>query len=413
MPKKLKILVSCYACSPYKGSEPGMGWNFIKGLSEFHELHVIVEELKWKSDIIKYLEENSIDKNNLKFYFIKKKRNKILRKFWPPSYYWYYKMWQKETFNLGKKLNIIEKFDIIHQLNMVGFREPGYLWEIKKPFVWGPIGGMENTNWKLLLKLNLKDSIFYGARNIYNFLQKSYLIRSRKAGKKENSRLISATTKNKTDIKKYWGRDSVIIPEVGNDYLNYNLINIRLSTEPLKIIWSGQHTSGKALNILLRSLAIIPNSINWELNILGAGKMTKSWKKLSKEFDIYEKCVWHGWVERSISIDIMKKGHVLCITSIKDLTSTVLLEGLSIGLPIIALDHCGFSNVVNANCGIKIPINYPAILHKSYSDAICNLYLDEDYRKSLSYGAFERSKDFSWDKKIKKINNIYSSLLKR
>ena len=53
MPKKLKILVSCYACSPYKGSEPGMGWNFIKGLSEFHELHVIVEELKWKSDIIK------------------------------------------------------------------------------------------------------------------------------------------------------------------------------------------------------------------------------------------------------------------------------------------------------------------------------------------------------------------------
>jgi len=25
---------------------------------------------------------------------------------------------------------------------MVGFREPGYLWQLNIPFVWGPIGGM-------------------------------------------------------------------------------------------------------------------------------------------------------------------------------------------------------------------------------------------------------------------------------
>ena len=35
----MRILVNCYACSPYKGSEPGMGWNFVKGLSKYHELN--------------------------------------------------------------------------------------------------------------------------------------------------------------------------------------------------------------------------------------------------------------------------------------------------------------------------------------------------------------------------------------
>jgi hypothetical protein len=41
MPKKLKLLISAYACGPNRGSEPGMGWNFVIGLGKFHEVHVI------------------------------------------------------------------------------------------------------------------------------------------------------------------------------------------------------------------------------------------------------------------------------------------------------------------------------------------------------------------------------------
>jgi hypothetical protein len=26
-------------------------------------------------------------------------------------------------------------------LNMIGYREPGYLWKLNVPFVWGPMGG--------------------------------------------------------------------------------------------------------------------------------------------------------------------------------------------------------------------------------------------------------------------------------
>ena len=55
MNKKLKILISCYACSPKRGSEPGMGWSFVNGLSKQHEVHVIVEKEKWKKDILEQL----------------------------------------------------------------------------------------------------------------------------------------------------------------------------------------------------------------------------------------------------------------------------------------------------------------------------------------------------------------------
>lgn len=43
---RLKVLVSAYACSPERGSEPAVGWGFVSALRKFHDLWVIVEEEK-------------------------------------------------------------------------------------------------------------------------------------------------------------------------------------------------------------------------------------------------------------------------------------------------------------------------------------------------------------------------------
>ena len=53
----MRILVNCYACSPYKGSEPGMGWYFVKGLSKYHELFILTES-KFKDDLNSYFATN-------------------------------------------------------------------------------------------------------------------------------------------------------------------------------------------------------------------------------------------------------------------------------------------------------------------------------------------------------------------
>jgi hypothetical protein len=55
MTTRLKVLISAYACSPYKGSEPGVGWGFVAALAEHHDLWVIVEEEKFRTDIERYL----------------------------------------------------------------------------------------------------------------------------------------------------------------------------------------------------------------------------------------------------------------------------------------------------------------------------------------------------------------------
>lgn len=409
MNKKLKILISCYACSPKRGSEPGMGWSFVLGLSKQHEVHVIVEKEKWQKDIEAFLENQQNE--NLKFYFIHKKRNRILRKIWPPSYYWYYKIWQKEAFSLAQKLEQKHNFDAVHQLNMVGYREPGFLWKMKKPFVWGPIGGTENVPWKLFSLFNFYGKIFYGGRNVINSFQRNFLKRPKLAASHKKSTLIAATPDIKKSIKELWKSDAIVIPEVGAVNLSEIEITKRNENEPLKIVWSGQHTSGKALHILLQSLSLLNDVIPWQLHILGVGKETKNWKELSKKLQIDSNCFWYGWLDKKEAFQVMKDSHCLAITSLKDLTSSVIIEGISLGLPIVTLDHCGFSFVVDDSCGIKIPVDKPDKISINFKMAIEKLYGYENFRLSLAEGALNRAKDFSWENKIEQLNEVYQKLV--
>ena len=38
---RLRILLSAYACEPDRGSEPGVGWNWVRHLAREHEVWVI------------------------------------------------------------------------------------------------------------------------------------------------------------------------------------------------------------------------------------------------------------------------------------------------------------------------------------------------------------------------------------
>ncbi len=411
MQKRLKILISAYACCPNRGSEPGMGWNFVRGLSKFHEVHVITETLKWQTEIEKHLVLFPELETNLKFYYIEKKRYKKLRKFWPPSYYWFYKVWQKKAYKLALVLDKKENFDVVHQLNMVGYREPGYLWKINKPFVWGPIGGLENSPWSFLPTLGIKGFVFYSGRNLYNLVQRQFSPRPKKAAKRNIASIIAATPENQKMIYKLWDRNAEVMCEVGQEK---NSIKIILSkrlvlNEPIKIIWSGLHTPRKNLPLLLDALEKV--TVPYELHILGKGEMTDKWKKIAKTKNLTKNCIWYGWIERQKAMDIMSFGHVFCITSVSDLTSTVTLEALSYGLPIVCLDHCGFAHVVNDSCGLKIPVTTTKEAINGFKNAIETLYFDEELRQQLGQGALLRSTDFSWEGKIEKLNSIYTKLL--
>lgn len=407
MNTRLKVLISAYACSPYKGSEPGVGWGFVSALAQYHDLWVIVEAEKFRADIEHYLAENPQFSQSVRFIYLTKQRNRLLRKIWPPSYYWYYRRWHEDALVLAQTLHKEVGFDLVHQLTMVGFREPGYLWKLGIPFVWGPVGGMGLFPWRFLPVVGAYGALYYLGYNLFNAWQMRFLQRPKLAARSAGLGLIAATRENQIGAAKYWGCSSELINEVGLPSTPALQPTRRLSGEALRLIWTGLHTPGKALNLALAALATLPKNLNWELHVLGKGLRTLHWQHMAQQLGLAERCYFHGWLPRDEAMQIMASSHLMLITSLRDLTSTVTIEALALGLPIVCLDHCGFAGVVDDTCGIKVPVKTPANTVAELANAIEHLATDETLRFKLAEGAALRAQDFSWEKKAAAVDQIY------
>jgi glycosyltransferase involved in cell wall biosynthesis len=404
---RLKVLISAYACSPYKGSEPGVGWGFVVALAQRHDLWVIVEEEKFRADIERYLAENPQFAETVRFVYLKKQRNRLLRKIWPPSYYWYYRRWHEGALGLAQALHQEVGFDLAHQLTMVGFREPGYLWKLGIPFVWGPVGGMGLFPWRFLPSVGAYGALYYLGYNLFNTWQMCVSQRPKLAAKSAGLGLITATPENQLGAEKYWGCSSELISEVGLPPAPSLLPTGRKPGKALRLVWTGLHIPRKALNLALAALVALPKDHNWELHVLGKGPRTLRWQQLAHHLGLADRCHFHGWLRRDEAMQIMAPSHLMLITSLRDLTSTVTIEALALGLPIVCLDHCGFAGVVDDTCGIKVPVKTPASVVAGLAAAISRLAGDEPLRFELAKGAVQRAQDFTWDKKAAAVDHIY------
>jgi glycosyltransferase involved in cell wall biosynthesis len=405
-----RILVCAYACSPYRGSEPGVGWGWINMIARFGETWVLTDAAN-REDIERETSRDPARYETLHFVYVPRTRWLKAEKVWPPAYLWTYRRWQSEAYKLGCELHDKIRFSLVHVVTYVGFRVPGPFWKMDIPLVWGPIGGLENTPWRLLPAMGVRGAIHYGCRNVINTLHKLLLREPKQAFAKARGAIISATSGIQREIERWYDEKSAVICEVGAPPAVSDNYSHREPGQNLRICWSGAHLPGKGLPLLLRALANLPADASWEVSILGEGPSTAKWRRLAHRLGIDDRCTWTGNLSRADALETMGRSHVFVITSLKDLTSTVLLEALSRGLPVICPNHCGFADVVNDQCGVKIPVESPRRLIEQLELAILWMLAEESIRRGLAAGALVRSREFSWDAKASQLQSIYESRL--
>ena len=118
------VLISAYACSPNMGSEPGMAWNWCVNLAKHCELYIITEgEFRDKIEtVLPTLPQGK----NMHFYY-NLVSDEIRKMCWNQGdwrFYKHYRDWQWKTYLMAKEIIQQHHIDIVHQLNMIGFREP-------------------------------------------------------------------------------------------------------------------------------------------------------------------------------------------------------------------------------------------------------------------------------------------------
>ena len=146
MGKRLKILVSAYACNPYQGSEEGVGWGWVNAIGRHHEVWVFSAEFH-RPDIRRAVAADPPRFDNLHFHYVPHKPwhyhpsgmwRTIEDSLFKPIMHQAYRLWLRDAAEIGQRFHRRVGFDLVHQLTYVSFRFPGHLWKLNVPFVWGP-----------------------------------------------------------------------------------------------------------------------------------------------------------------------------------------------------------------------------------------------------------------------------------
>lgn len=406
----LKILINAYACSPGMGSEPGMAWNWVSNLAKFCELYIITEgEFREKiEEVVPTLEWGK----NMHFYY-NPVSEEIRKMCWNQGdwrFYKYYREWQWKTYLMAKDICSKEKIDVLHQLNMIGFREPGYLWKLSKengvPFVWGPIGGLKQFPTAYLQGAGLKMKLFNRLKNILNIWQLKHDKRVNEAFRTAKL-LVSSIPDSYHAIKKYKGKESIIIPETGC-FLSEDIPTDRFDEKEFHIMWVGKFDFRKQLPLALRAVAISDNP-NIVLDIYGSGsdENIASVKNLIDSLGITDKVVWHGNQPNDVVMNAMRKSQLFFFTSVSEDTSTVVLEAVSNRLPVLCFNACGMAAVIDDKVGRKVSLSNPIQSAKDFARLLNELEYDRTLLKRMSENCKQRQLELSWEVKAKTMVKWY------
>jgi len=398
----VKVLLMAYECSPWRGSEWAVGWGRLLQAARGAEPHVITSEENFRA--LELARAEGLLPANVRFYTPEPdaKLREMEKK---PALFAYnysaYHHWQKLAFELARELHVREHFDLAHQVNVCTFREPGYTWQLGIPFVWGPVGGSQNFPVRFLTMLPFIEAFKEGMRGLSNRLSLRFKSRVQAAARAA-AVIIGANSTNQRDYERAFHRPVEMLIETGLHQVNEpdrtrfreRLIN---SGDPLKILWSGDLHSRKALPILLRALAKIPD-VPFELTVLGDGSQRVYWQAMAQRLGLDSRVTFLGRLPFEEAVAQMNQAELFCFPSLRDTSGNVVLEALAAGVPVVCFDHQGVGDIVTAECGVKLPVISPARAVEDWARTINELANDPARLLAMSEAATARARDFLWER---------------
>jgi glycosyltransferase involved in cell wall biosynthesis len=422
--QRRRILVSAYAFSPVMGSEPGIGWNVCSRLAAYHDVTVLARswnEALWPQDEPHREEAERFMRDNglipgLTVHFVESPPLSRLLQRRPlvtlrsPLFFQGYAAWHRAAYRQAVRLHRARPFDCAHQLTIGTFREPGYLWKLGVPFLWGPISGGDNIPWSYFADFGSHDRLYYAVKNVANRMHMLTKWRSRMAAQRAERVLVSTAALHGTVAG--WGGSPRLMLDAGAPSWA-GLPRCYDGGRPLRLCWIGLHVGRKALPLLLRAVVELKRrglGGRVQLTIMGTGPEMPVWRALCRRLQVEEMTTWMGQVPFAEVRKELDRQDVVVTSSLQEGTSNVVMEGLAAGLPIVCHDIAGMSVAVDGTCGLKVPLRDRETSVRGFADAISKLVTTRGLVNRLSEGALRRMEKLSWDEKAREIASAYDQI---
>lgn len=402
------ILISAYGCEPLKGSEAGVGWNWVIQMAQRNRLHVITRANN-QASIEAHL-PNEL-KNNIIFHyydapsFIRqlKKRAKRL--------YFYYFVWQIGIIPIVRHIIKTERIDYTMHLTFGSMWMPTFLPFFSTSFIWGPIGGGDCEPRPFLKLLPFKQKVIQSFRYVMNalsFMHPGVMFAAYRA------KVILARTPNTARAIPNCFRAKVqtILETAMEDSVFEHKCVYQLNDDVVRMITTGRLLPNKNIVTAVKSLEYIPKDYRVRLTIIGSGYQRREIEETAKRIGRSQDVVIIDELPREEVLAAVEKSDIFLFPSLREGGSWSLMEAMAIGLPVICLDWAGMAIITDDNCAIRIPVSNPEQMPKDMAAAIITLIKNPGLREAMGKAGRNRIKEvYNWKTKGLFVEQLFNSLL--
>jgi glycosyltransferase involved in cell wall biosynthesis len=395
---KMRILMIAYACSPMRGGEHLLGWEWASRLAERHAVVVLTTGGRIKESVGQRpasLEMVPVPDGAFRWL----KRTGYL------GWHLYYRLWHIAAARLGRRLLAERRFDIVHQCTFHTVRVPvGLARADAPPFVWGPIGGLEQIPFRMLSALG-PGGFFEIIRAISNWAVPR-LPAIRRTARNAAAILVS----NHDTMRR--------LPLVDRGKLIYmpaNAVDLRplrpYSAEGsvLVLIAVGTIVRMRAFPLVFQALAAMPveRRRRIRLTFLGRGPDEQRLRRMVRKIHLSDTVSFAGLVSRPATLEAMSRAHLLVFPSLRDSGSSSVAEAMAIGLPTLALDLAGPRAMLSNGGGFLIPAHTPKQTISTIKHVLGALLDDRRPLYAESHRAVEMARVlFSWEHRIARYEEL-------
>ncbi|WP_116106245.1 glycosyltransferase family 4 protein [Lewinella sp. IMCC34191] len=400
------ILATTYAVNPYKGSEDGMGWNFVYQAARYNRVIAVTRENN-RPAIERYMAEHPDPVYaNIRYLYYDLPKHLRWWKRGSRGAMLYYLLWQRGIVDFVRRQKL--EFDIAHNLNFHNDWTPSRLWKLGKPFVWGPIGHHPRIPSIFNRTMPLADR----AKNAFTWSIKNYFWKWNGALRKtkEKADYIWCMNDSVPDTLGLANQPHKVFPNVGN--LDYGW-SPEPPTGPPNILFAGRLVHLKGPDLAVEAFADYlkrhPES-GATLTLVGKGPEKDRIDALVKKLGINESVRLIDWIERDRLMEIMKSASVFLFPSHEG-AGMVVPEALSFGVPVVTLENCGPGRFVDPSCGVVVDgDSYEEVVGRLADGLEKILHAGAGYQQMREAAREKFLNRFHWDKKGEILQSIYASV---
>ncbi len=405
MPQRLKVLISAYACEPGKGSEPEVGWQWCLQMARFHDITVLTRSNN-REAIEAAVAAMPLDPAPPTFIYFDGGEFELWWKATYKLHRLYYIWWQRAVRRIIHDLCKDKQFDLLHHVTFAGYRYITGIWGHSVPSIWGPIGGMESIDRRLLPYTHVRELAIELFRNLNNFIQ-SNPTATFPARSKQSSMTIVSTRETQKCLNE-WQLPSVLMPTIGltmEDFperARYDVTDKR----PLRLLFVGQLIWLKGVDLAVSALS--QSGTDATLQFIGSGPFRASLEKQAKKLGLGERVSFSPRIPRSQVMQELYNYDVFLFPSLHDSGGFAVLEAMVSGLPVICLDLGGPAISVVDDCGFRVAAASRNKVISEIADKI--RYYDQNRDAVEAHGKNARSqvtKNYNWKHKGEEMNELY------